>query len=724
MVRSRLLAVLWLTIIALLVWLSPVRAQALPSLQIIGTVVEPASDGLGLNVFFVITDSAGRPVSRLNPESASIQLLGSSRAPVPANVGAPDSNLYIAFLLDISGSMKDTITGIRQAASSALADMPPNAFISVIAFDERSQRITSFTNDLNAVKSGIERARVTGNKGTCLYDAVFDSIEQLNQQIKKPQDRLAVVLFTDGQDTKTGNPGEPCSLHTYEDVIREARATNGIPIHAIGLCAADCSNINGDELRKMAQQTGAFWATGNAANMGPMFQQIVQGLNSQWLARAKVPATQGRNQAALTIKLRDRSTPLTSTFWFDSEVGYDQPPSPVDVRITGLAFDKAANAYTLALSVGDPETARQLVLQVEEQKGGTVVLEVPINPNGRPTLQPALRAGSLIPGRTYLIKVRALDGNGRLIERPGQSAGAQEDRSVLAQKEFTHEVTQPDPAKFTIESVTPNYEKGVLTLILNVVSGENRVQIYQGFIVNEARQRIADFGPALYPGRQFDVPLPPAIAQAQATQEYALTLYLITKDEIRSDATLDNLKFTPPPPPSILQRISKGITENPGIPLAILAIISSVVVWRVLENQRVQRKRQAPLPRPPMNDTQIFSPTPHTPRGIETPPLQPRLRLRIVETPQPPVQLEHLIVMLPFTVGRRDCDLNLPNDAQISRQHLQITFQDQAFYLKDLTSKNGTYVNDQPIEPLVPVRLVGPTMVDLGHFTRLILEPL
>ena len=47
-----------------------------------------------------------------------------------------------------------------------------------------------------------------------------------------------------------------------------------------------------------------------------------------------------------------------------------------------------------------------------------------------------------------------------------------------------------------------------------------------------------------------------------------------------------------------------------------------------------------------------------------------------------------------------DCDIVLP-DRQVSRQHAEIYFDQGLYYLRDLGSKNGTYLNEQPITAAV-----------------------
>ena len=49
-----------------------------------------------------------------------------------------------------------------------------------------------------------------------------------------------------------------------------------------------------------------------------------------------------------------------------------------------------------------------------------------------------------------------------------------------------------------------------------------------------------------------------------------------------------------------------------------------------------------------------------------------------------------------------NCDIVLP-ERQVSRRHAEIYVEQGRYYLRDLGSKNGTYVNGQPIEGVVEV---------------------
>ncbi len=109
-------AVLWLFLTGMLV----AHAQSPVTPQVLGVVSHPGAESLGLDVYFVVTDADGRPILRPNLDEATIQLVGSASAPVPATVGDPQSDIYVVLLLDTSGSMRNTIGLVHEAASSAL----------------------------------------------------------------------------------------------------------------------------------------------------------------------------------------------------------------------------------------------------------------------------------------------------------------------------------------------------------------------------------------------------------------------------------------------------------------------------------------------------------------------------------------------------------------------------------------------------------------------------
>lgn len=79
---------------------------------------------------------------------------------------------------------------------------------------------------------------------------------------------------------------------------------------------------------------------------------------------------------------------------------------------------------------------------------------------------------------------------------------------------------------------------------------------------------------------------------------------------------------------------------------------------------------------------------------------------------------------LRISMGRRDnCDIPLGYDSQVSRLHAQILLEDGAFWLEDMESRNGTFINDRQLELGEKVMIEPGTLFRLGR-TWLRLDPL
>ncbi len=77
-----------------------------------------------------------------------------------------------------------------------------------------------------------------------------------------------------------------------------------------------------------------------------------------------------------------------------------------------------------------------------------------------------------------------------------------------------------------------------------------------------------------------------------------------------------------------------------------------------------------------------------------------------------------------FLIGRdENCNISLPNDGLVSRRHAMIEFSQGEYVIKDLSSLNGTFVNNRPLQKgekriLIPgdVILIGKTEITVSDF--------
>jgi hypothetical protein len=607
----------------------------------------------------------------------------------------------------------------------------------VIQFNETSTILEGFTNDLNRVKSAINVVEAVPNKGTCLYDSLYDAITLLDQQVQNPQERRAVILFTDGQDQLRIDSDEPCSRHTYDEVISAARPLSPFapttPIHTIGLFDEQANNLNTAELRSLAKDTVAYSAIGGQTNLVNLFQEIIEGLSSQLVARANVFAKQGENQAVLSIQVRDRDVPLTTTFSFFSSTNYDLPPPPVNIQISSLQYDQAADLYLLSLSATSPESILQVVVNVWDVRRGVQVTTDQFFENPGPTVVVELGTEGFEAEREYSIHVQAIDKEGFLIQN-------EDGETILAEREIVYEPPQAESIEFSIQSVNADFENGFLFIDLDVPD-EGRVQTYEGFLVDESTGgKIYEFGPTPFGGRRIQEALPQVIQQSETIGTYRVTVHLTTIEALRSEATFDDFKPIPPEPPGLVERISEALRNNPSILAGIAVIVLSITGWFMIRSRQA-KKKEVPLIRPPIDKTNIYIPGMQGQKapGFEDwaaeeeelfglpsigPAASKRVRLRVVKTPGRPAEREKTIERFPCVIGREGSDFNIAGDGRISRRHAEISLSGSELMITDLGSSNGTFLAERKLPPHVPTPMAGARTISLGSQTVLEVEPL
>jgi pSer/pThr/pTyr-binding forkhead associated (FHA) protein len=93
----------------------------------------------------------------------------------------------------------------------------------------------------------------------------------------------------------------------------------------------------------------------------------------------------------------------------------------------------------------------------------------------------------------------------------------------------------------------------------------------------------------------------------------------------------------------------------------------------------------------------------------DTPAQGREFRLRIVEPRQRHGEVTRISTEV--TLGRSPtCSVSLDDDAFVSSVHARIFVLDGEAYLEDLNSKNGTYLNEEPV--------TGPTQLERGDLVR------
>ncbi|HJX90844.1 MAG TPA: VWA domain-containing protein [Pyrinomonadaceae bacterium] len=164
-----------------------------------------------VSVPVVVTDATGRPLSGLRQEN--FKLLEDGQPQTISNFGTTDAPFEIALLLDTSGSTREDVGLIRQAALSFINALRSGDRIGIVAFNQAQtvsdpmavvEVLTPLTNDRAELTKAI--GNLGSSNGTPYYDAlerVADSIFRapVTDQVR----RRAVVALTDGVDSASNS---------------------------------------------------------------------------------------------------------------------------------------------------------------------------------------------------------------------------------------------------------------------------------------------------------------------------------------------------------------------------------------------------------------------------------------------------------------------------------------------------------------------------------------
>jgi VWFA-related protein len=253
----------------------------------------------------VVTTRDGKRVTDLNQED--FQVFENGVRQDIAGFAATDEPVEVVLLLDTSGSTEHKLARIQNAAIDFVNELHPDDEVAVISFADDVRLQGDFSIDRDKIEYGIKKTRTGG--WTVLYEAVWLALEEVLKPIKE---RKALVLFTDGVDTRSEKASENETLelaketqatiycvYYYTELDRRGtwpRSTGGgypsplppivinppPPISRIPGSSTSEDFMRGREyLSKLAEYSGGLVFDGNE-NLSDAFKQVAKELASQY----------------------------------------------------------------------------------------------------------------------------------------------------------------------------------------------------------------------------------------------------------------------------------------------------------------------------------------------------------------------------------------------------------------------------------------------------------
>lgn len=171
------------------------QAQSQPSFKIQADFIR---------VPVTVLDRDGQAILDLDREN--FELFDEGEPTPISNFVIDKSSVYVSLLLDSSGSVKDEIREIRDAAYGFVQIFDKEDRISIISFSDEIEVLQEWTDNERHLKRGL--GRLERGYRTALYDALTAAVEGPLSQVNG---RRVIILFTDGLDNE--------SRATYDSVM-------------------------------------------------------------------------------------------------------------------------------------------------------------------------------------------------------------------------------------------------------------------------------------------------------------------------------------------------------------------------------------------------------------------------------------------------------------------------------------------------------------------------
>jgi len=186
---------------------------------------------------------------------------------------AEDRPITLAILLDTSGSMREQMKEVHEAAGSFVDTVREQDRALVATFDDKVFLIQDLTSDKAALKEAITSTEAIG------ATAVYDALHAAYRKLRGIQGRKAIVLLTDGDDTS--------SQFGFERILEEAKSESVI-VYAIGLGGSFGPGRN--VIQSFPEETGgrAFFVR-KASELGETYQRIAEELRKQYSITYSTP---------------------------------------------------------------------------------------------------------------------------------------------------------------------------------------------------------------------------------------------------------------------------------------------------------------------------------------------------------------------------------------------------------------------------------------------------
>lgn len=143
----------------------------------------------------MVSDREGRYISGLKKDDFTLYQSGVEQK--IESVTTFDEPLDIALLLDTSGSTKNSLKEIKEAAKDFVELLNPSDRCLIATFDTELKNINTFTADRKMLKKSLDQIVTAEKVGSVLFDAIDNAAQK---SFNASQNRKIILVLSDGKD--------------------------------------------------------------------------------------------------------------------------------------------------------------------------------------------------------------------------------------------------------------------------------------------------------------------------------------------------------------------------------------------------------------------------------------------------------------------------------------------------------------------------------------------
>jgi hypothetical protein len=383
-------------------------------------------------------------------------------------------------------------------------------------------------------------------------------------------------------------------------------------------------------------------------------------------------------------------------------------PTPVEISALVDRFELSQDRNTLTVNflMSHPDQIEQIQLDFINKETNILAKSYTVVP--AETLDLELEG---LPGGSYVVNVISQDASNNVISR--------------TTSEFVYTPTIAEEAAVTTAITSVEIDNEAPAFVLTVRSEHpDLIERYQVQLRNEENNLLS--------GR-FEY-TPPENSKIEVDLEgveegtYTLLLTAFAEDDsILAEATYEGAVYTPVKPglldsPIFIGVIGLVVVGLGGVLFMLLrrpskekatVRVGTPMLQQLTMQQKIVKPEDVPSRSPALDKTFVAPAV-----GADL----PLATLSVDASADDKVRGRKVIITeTPFVIGRNGKNLAIV-DNRVSREHVQIIFENGQFYVIDLDSANGTFLDDERVLPQTPTALRNGSKLRLGVTTEIIMK--